>query len=104
MTQRQALMFRITPLIEDDEIVLKLEGCLTGAWVQELDSCWREAANTLGTRPMRVDVRDVCRVDEAGRQLMTLMYRAGVRFMAKGCLMPEVVREIAGSADTGGRN
>jgi ABC-type transporter Mla MlaB component len=91
-------MFRITPNIEDDELVLKLEGCLAGDWVRELDACWREATTALEGRSVRVDLRGVCHVDEAGRELMTLMYRAGARFVATGCVMPELVREIAHSS------
>ncbi len=97
-------MFRITSLIEDGDIVLKLEGCLAGTCVQELESCWRAAIETNGTRPVRVDLREVCHADEAGRELMMSMYRAGVRLMTKGCVMPELVREIAETVDRGGRN
>ncbi len=94
-------MFRITSFIEDGEIVLKLEGCLAGACVAELDSCWRAAR---GARPVRVDLREVCHVDAAGRQLLMSMYQARVRLMTRGCVMPELVREIAQSVDGGGRN
>lgn len=97
-------MFRITTNIEDSEIVLKLEGCLAGACIRELDSCWRAAIKTQGTLPVRLDLREVCHVDDAGRELMMSMYRAGVRFITRGCVMPELVREIAQSADPGRRS
>jgi anti-anti-sigma regulatory factor len=93
-------MFRITSFIDDGEIVVKLEGCLAGPSVQELDSCWRAAR---GTGRVRVDLKEVCHVDAAGRALMMSMYRAGVRLVTRGCVMPEVVREIAQSVDGGGR-
>ena len=93
-------MLRITTRDHDGEYVLKLEGCLYGAWVQELDACWRQTAMTLHGRPLLIDLRDVYHVDERGRQLMAAMSRAGVRFVAKGCVMPEVVREI----EAAGRN
>ena len=93
-------MFRITSLIEDGEIVLKIEGCLAGPGVHELDSCWRASPGTL---PVRVDLREVCHVDAAGRQLLMSMYRARVRLITRGCVMPELVREIAQSVD-GGRS
>jgi hypothetical protein len=32
------------------------------------------------------------------------MYRAGVRFVAKGCVMPELVREIEESGELVRRN
>ena len=92
-------MFRITSQFHDGEFVLKVEGCMAGACVAELAACWRNARETLDGRPLRVDLTDVCHVDAAGRELMTVMYRAGVRYIASGCVMPELVREIAGSAD-----
>jgi multidrug efflux system outer membrane protein len=94
-------MLRITTHDADDEIVMKLEGCLAGAWVAELEALWRGAAKTLRGRQMRVDLRDVCHVDEAGRELMRVMYLGGTRFVAAGCAMPEIVREISESADGG---
>ncbi len=94
-------MFRITSLIEAGEIVLKLEGPLAGACVQELEACWRAAKGVL---PVRVDLREVCHVDAAGRELLMSMYRARVRLMTRGCVMPELVREIAQSVDGDRRN
>jgi ABC-type transporter Mla MlaB component len=88
-------MFRITSHTAGDEHVLKLEGCLQGAWVHELDTCWREAMRTQHGRPIRVDLTDVCHVDDGGFELMTTMYRAGARFVTKGCFMREAVREIS---------
>ena len=93
-------MLRITTRDHGGEYVLKVEGCLYGAWVQELDACWRETAATRAGRPLLIDLRDVCHVDARGRQLMAMMSRAGVRFVTKGCLMPELVREI----EAAGRN
>ena len=92
-------MFRITTQTEGGEFVLKLEGCLTGPWVRELDTCWHGVVETLDGRQMRVDLTALCHVDAAGRELMTEMYRAGARFVTRGCVMPEVVREISESAD-----
>lgn len=88
-------MFRVTTEEADDALVLKLEGYLGGAWVEALDACWREAAAALGGRPVRVDLRDVFCVDEAGRHLLVRMHRAGAAFVARGCFMSELVREIS---------
>lgn len=101
MTQQQRAMFRITSLIENGEFILRLEGCLAGAGVRELESCWRAAEGTL---PVRVDLREVWHVDAAGQDLLMSMYRARVRLMTRGCVMPELVREIARSVDGGGRS
>ncbi len=88
-------MCRITSRVEDGEYVLKLEGCLQGAWVQELAECWQQAKDQ--HRRVRVDLTDVYRVDASGRELMAVMFRHGVSFVTKGCVMPEVVREISKS-------
>jgi anti-anti-sigma regulatory factor len=95
-------MLRITTQSTPDRLALKLEGWLTGAWVEELDRTWRAATNT--GRQICVDLSDVVYVDEAGRQLLTVMYREGIAFVTKGCVMPEVVREISESADLARRN
>jgi ABC-type transporter Mla MlaB component len=97
-------MLRITSQIADDKFALKLEGWLTSAWVDELDTCWRAVTNSVGSRRICVDLSDVQYVDEAGRDLLTAMYRAGVRFVTKGCVMPELVREISAAGDLVGRN
>jgi hypothetical protein len=34
---------------------------------------------------------------------MSMMYLAGARFLARGCFMPEVVREISESAEAARR-
>lgn len=86
-------MLRITLRPSDDIVVIQLEGCLAGPWVAELEDCWLHALGSHGGR-VRVDLRSVCHVDEDGRTLMTRMHKAGAVFMAAGCLMPEVVREV----------
>jgi hypothetical protein len=105
MTTRAISMFRITSQVREDEVLLKVEGCLAGACVRELDTCWGEAvsraANGTTTSRIRVDLTDVCHVDTAGRDLLTVMYLAGVRFICSGCLMPELVREISETAVAG---
>lgn len=61
----------------------------------ELAACWRQVNGNAQNRRVRVDLTEVCHVDDAGRELMTTMYRAGVRFVARGFVMPELVREIS---------
>ena len=68
---------------------------MAGAWVDELEATWLAARPTLDGRCLRVDLRGVCQVDDRGRELMGRMYADGAAFVASGCVMPEVVREIA---------
>ncbi|HJR59948.1 MAG TPA: hypothetical protein VJ813_11130 [Vicinamibacterales bacterium] len=92
-------MLRITTQTTDDELVMKLEGCLAGPWVRELDTCWRDALAGFAGRRMHIDLTAVCHADATGRELLAVMHRAGARFVTGGCVMPEVVREIAEAAD-----
>ena len=91
-------MFRITLNDADDVLVIRLEGCLSGAWVVEAGLVWRQIT-TRRSRPIRVDLTEVCLVDEDGRKLIALMHLDGASFVTSGCEMPEIVREIAHIAD-----
>jgi hypothetical protein len=92
-------MFRITTNDTDDVLVMKLEGCLSGAWVVEAGLVWRQLTQRQLHRPIQVDLRGVCHVDEDGRKLMTLMHLDGAQFITAGCEMPEIVREISDSPE-----
>ncbi len=78
---------------------MKLEGNLAGPWVRELDTCWHDVVRRRDVRRVRIDLTALCQVDAAGRELMAAMLRAGAQFVARGCVMPEVVREISASDD-----
>lgn len=90
-------MFRITEQRANGRVVLKLEGRFSSAWVDELETCWREVSGHDGGAPIWVDLSDVYLVDVAGQEQLTRMHRAGVRFLTRGCMMRELVREIAES-------
>ncbi len=89
-------MFRITTNDTNDGLVMKLEGSLSGAWVVEAGLVWRQLTQRHRARPVKVDLRGICQVDDDGRKLMTLMHRDGAQFVTAGCEMPEIVREISG--------
>ena len=88
-------MFRITTRGADGELVLTLEGNLTGPWVDELNTCWHTVATAAPGAKLRVDLSSVWRVDSEGRELLSAMHRSGARLVARGCVMPVLVREIA---------
>jgi anti-anti-sigma regulatory factor len=88
-------MFRITTHDSNDGFVMKLEGSLSGAWVVEAGLQWRRITQRHQRRPVTVDLRGVCHVDDDGRKLLTLMHLDGAEFITSGCEMPEIVREIA---------
>ena len=88
-------MIRITIQHTADDLLLKVEGSLIEPWVRELEASWDGARPTLGGRRLHVDLRGVCQVDDGGRELMARLHADGARFVTSGCVMPEVVREIA---------
>jgi ABC-type transporter Mla MlaB component len=87
-------MFRITTRGADGELVMTLEGYLTGPWVHELETFWHKVVEAAPSAQLQVDLSSLCRVDSDGRELLGEMHRAGARLVARGCVMPVLVREI----------
>jgi ABC-type transporter Mla MlaB component len=91
-------MFRITTHGVDGELVLTLEGYLTGDWVHELAICWDQIVASAPGALIKIDLTGLWRVDAEGRDLLEALHRAGAHLVAKGCVMPVLIREIAESA------
>ncbi|MBI4527071.1 MAG: hypothetical protein HY695_25015 [Deltaproteobacteria bacterium] len=85
-------MLKITSQTDGPRITFELEGKLAGPWVQELEDCWRNAANP--GQPVRVLLCAVTFIDEKGRQLLAEMYRHGAELVAEGCMNKAVVEQI----------
>lgn len=90
-------MLRITQHQSRDRLVLKLEGRISRDVIPEVDTSWHAAIVAGGGAPIWVDLSDVSYVDLLGQALLARMHRAGVRFVTRGCLMRELVREIVES-------
>jgi anti-anti-sigma factor len=89
-------MLRITSQENAGTVCLKLEGRLKGAWVPEVEQCWRKAVSN-HKKALVVDLTDVEFVDTAGRYLLALMRAQGASFIAATPLMTELVAELAES-------
>ena len=87
-------MFRITEQKKAESICLKLEGSLTGIWVSELESAWR-SAQSRSTAQLSIDLSEVDQVDKAGRYLLALLCERGVRLIASGVIMPDLLNSIS---------
>ena len=87
-------MLKITTNHDDNQIILELEGRLTGPWVQELRLCWQ---NTIGAgRRINVILKQVTFIDGAGKQLLAEMHRQRAMLTAEGCMTKAIVDEIIG--------
>jgi ABC-type transporter Mla MlaB component len=88
-------MLKITVQDQPEQVTLKLEGKLIGAWVTELENTWRTVNSILVGRSLYLDLNAVDQVDEAGKYLLALIARSGARFTASGVEMKDLVRAIA---------
>jgi DNA-binding LytR/AlgR family response regulator len=77
-----------------------VEGKLMGAWVRELETCWRTATATRPSKSILVNLAAVAFIDLQGRDLLTRMHRQGARLVPSGCLMKAIVEEIEAAAST----
>jgi ABC-type transporter Mla MlaB component len=57
--------------------ILKLEGKLSGPWVDELKNCWKIIAHRTNRKGIKVDLQGVSYLDNGGRDLLLRMEREG---------------------------
>jgi len=88
-------MLKITLLDSAKELRFRLEGRLSGPWVNELRQCWLTASSTTEGRRTVVDLRDVDFVDPAGETLLRELRGSGVELAAATPFMKAVVQRIA---------
>ncbi|MGA2272863.1 MAG: hypothetical protein ABSH00_04860 [Bryobacteraceae bacterium] len=89
-------MLRITIHDSARELRIKLEGKLSGPWVEELRQCWRTASSTTARRITSLDLGEVDFVDADGQSLLSEMHRQGVRLNAATPLIQALVEEGIG--------
>jgi anti-anti-sigma regulatory factor len=87
-------MFRLTEHCTSGGLVLKLEGRCSRDVLGELEAGWQSAADRAGGHGICIDVSDLLVVDDAGRERLARMHAAGARFVSRGCLMRELIRQI----------
>jgi anti-anti-sigma regulatory factor len=88
-------MLRITIHENPESLTFQLEGRLAGAWVRELEDCWKHAQASQRRPAIRFDLRGVTFVDAAGKVFLAARHAEGMELVATGCLMRAVVAEIA---------
>ena len=88
-------MLRISVESEPGQVRLKLEGKLSGIWVDELEDAWREVESTRCGRSLCLDLSAVEHVDRAGEYLLALVARSGAQLIVSGTALRELSRKIA---------
>jgi anti-anti-sigma regulatory factor len=87
-------MLKITLHDSPGEFRLKLEGRLSGPWVNELEQVWKTASSTTHGRKTVLDLAEVDFVDPAGESLLARLHAEGVALVAVTPFIRAVVREI----------
>ena len=92
-------MLKITIHDANGPLRLELEGRLAGAWVYELEHCWHTAKASHPHRQLAVDLTSVTFLDQAGRYLLQLLHRDGVRLVGSGLLWQNILEHITGPTE-----
>jgi anti-anti-sigma regulatory factor len=87
-------MLRITIEDQPRETTFRLEGRLTGPWVEELERVWRSSLADPATAALAVDLTDVTFVGEDGKKLLEEMYVQGAKLKTSRCATRSIVEEI----------
>ena len=84
-------MLRITTKTEALKTTFELEGKLAGAWVGELERCWREISSG---QAVKVSLEAVTFIDDDGKKLLARLHESGAELNASGCMNKCIVQEI----------
>lgn len=90
-------MLRITIQESAQASTFKLEGKLTGPWVNELEQTWQNAtaaAPPASKKPLIIDLADVTYIDCAGKSLLARIYERGAKLIACSPMNRSIVEEI----------
>jgi hypothetical protein len=74
-----------------------LHGRLTGPWVDELRSCWRQARERAPLARAIVDLKEVTFIDQAGEKLLAEMRGAGAKLLATGVEHQHLIATLEGT-------
>ncbi len=87
-------MLRVTKRDNFSTFDLKLEGKLTGRWVDVLAQCWKQALKDSNGNPGGIDLTAVTYVDDRGMELLGQMHRDGASLQGGSCLARGIIEDI----------
>jgi ABC-type transporter Mla MlaB component len=86
-------MLRVTPIQTERTTTLKLEGNLSGPWVDELRQCW--AKLVAENAQVEVDLRGLNFLDPSGTTLLLRMERQGSRLFGSSLFIHNLLHTEA---------
>ena len=96
-------MLKITFQDTPDRTTVKLEGKLSGPWVEELERSWTEHSPGASENVI-IDLSDVTYIDPEGKRLLARMMDKGVCFEGTHLMTKYVIDEITRVGTRSGRN
>jgi outer membrane protein TolC/ABC-type transporter Mla MlaB component len=87
-------MLRITTTDIDEKVIIKLEGKLSGPWVEEFERCWRMSTDISKKRQLVVDLSGVTFVDPAGKKVLCSISSEGAQLVGSGLMPKSLIDEI----------
>jgi len=96
-------MLKITFQDTPDHTTVKLEGKLSGPWVEELERSWTEHSPRASENVI-IDLSDVTYIDPEGKRLLARMMDKGVCFEGTHLMTKYVIDEITRVGMRSGRN
>lgn len=87
-------MLRISVHEGPNKVVFELEGRLAGAWVMELEECWRQTSSRLTNESVSLKLDAVHHVDSSGKYLLALLRYKGVQLTGCGMAVTDLIQSI----------
>ena len=87
-------MLRISVHEGPNKVVFELEGRLAGAWVMELEECWRQTSSRLTNESVSLRLDAVHHVDSSGKYLLALLRYKGVQLTGCGMAVTDLIQTI----------
>ena len=87
-------MMKATIEREGTRTRLRVEGKISGPWVEELRRCWESLPAQGPQHQIMVELADVSFIDDRGKALITQMVQAGAEIWAQGCATAAIVKSI----------
>ncbi len=87
-------MLRITVENGSRPATIKLEGKLSGPWVDELARAWNKFTADEPGRTIKVDLSEVTFIDAAGKKLLSSLVERGAELRAAHLMTKYIVQQI----------
>jgi len=88
-------MLRVTTNVEEGQgkVTLKLEGKLSGPWVEEFERCWSSTAGKW--KQVVVELAGVTFIDTKGKCLLARIHGQGAKLVGTGLMTKSIIEEIS---------